>query len=335
LIFGQKEYNWVIGMKHQNGFIQMPLLAAIIAGVLILGGGGYFGIRQYQNYQAEKIKSKAQQKTDTDQNLEDIEILKKKIEGLEKQQQSQSKKIDNKLPSTSEINASEIDPYLTGVGEISCSNAGQDVGGSASLWNLGGKIGYVALTNYHVISGEGNCNLLIGDSSTDTKHSGFYRLDKASISAWNSDVDISALKITALAGAIDYSKPIPYLNYRISSLRKCSVRMQLGSPVVILGYPAFSKKNIDYEGTQGNQSFRTITNGIISAHDTSVVMPLGALPYSNYYVSAKIDGGNSGGIAFSKDNNGLCVLGVPTWLALGQYETQGIVQNIHNVFYKQ
>ena len=53
------------------------------------------------------------------------------------------------------------------------------------------------------------------------------------------------------------------------------------------------------------------------------------------YVSAKIDSGNSGGIAFSKDSRGLCVLGIPTWLTVGNYETQGLIQNIHNAFYSK
>lgn len=59
------------------------------------------------------------------------------------------------------------------------------------------------------------------------------------------------------------------------------------------------------------------------------------MPYPNYFVSAKVDSGNSGGVAFSKDSNGLCVLGIPTWLTIGNFETQGLVQNIHNVFYER
>ncbi len=43
-------------MKSQKGFIQIPLLIAIVAGVLILGSAGYFGVKQYQNYQLAKIE---------------------------------------------------------------------------------------------------------------------------------------------------------------------------------------------------------------------------------------------------------------------------------------
>ncbi|MBU6415530.1 hypothetical protein KGQ34_04820, partial [Patescibacteria group bacterium] len=86
-------------------------------------------------------------------------------------------------------------------------------------------------------------------------------------------------------------------------------------------------------GTDSSYSLssRISTNGIISGYDNSVILPPQNLSNPNYYVSAKIDSGNSGGVAFSKDSNGLCVLGVPTWLSIGNYETQGIIQNIHNV----
>ena len=38
-------------MKNQRGFIQIPILIAIIAGVLVFGGASYVGVKQYQNHQ--------------------------------------------------------------------------------------------------------------------------------------------------------------------------------------------------------------------------------------------------------------------------------------------
>ena len=90
--------------------------------------------------------------------------------------------------------------------------------------------------------------------------------------------------------------------------------------VVIIGYPAYA---------QHGPATQITTNGIISGFGPSAA----SLPNPNYFVSAKIDSGNSGGIALSKDENGICVLGISTWLTVGNYETQGIVQNIHNIFY--
>ena len=43
-------------MNNRKGFVQIPILIAIIVGILVLGGSGYFGVRQYLNYQAEKVR---------------------------------------------------------------------------------------------------------------------------------------------------------------------------------------------------------------------------------------------------------------------------------------
>src|SRR4030043_2346660 len=40
--------------NYQKGFIQIPILIAIIAGLLVVGIFGYFGIKQYQNHQTGK-----------------------------------------------------------------------------------------------------------------------------------------------------------------------------------------------------------------------------------------------------------------------------------------
>jgi hypothetical protein len=57
-----------------------------------------------------------------------------------------------------------------------------------------------------------------------------------------------------------------------------------------------------------------------------------ALPYPNFFSTAIMDAGNSGGIALSKDSNGLCVLGIPTLVIQGEYSSEGVIQNIRNIF---
>ncbi len=147
---------------------------------------------------------------------------------------------------------------------------------------------------------------------------------------WNkkTDVHVSLIwnKEKSIAGF-----PVASANYNLYSLKRCTIRMPLGSPVVIIGFPAFTQSGDSVFPTNAP---RTITNGVISGHDQSVSPPQGVLPSVNYFVSNKIDSGNSGGMAVSKDASGLCVLGIPTWLRVGNYDTQGIVQNIHNVIYK-
>ena len=53
-------------MKNNKGFIQIPILIAIIAGLLAISGAGYFGVKQYQNYQAG---NRGQQDTGSNQNI--------------------------------------------------------------------------------------------------------------------------------------------------------------------------------------------------------------------------------------------------------------------------
>jgi len=334
-------------MKQQKGLIQIPILITIIVGILVIGGSGYFGYTQFKNYQnqqAEKEKQ-AQELIDEQQKaleeaqkaIEESKKLTKKIksEGEEKNEEisdlQRELEIEKNKPADLTISAQEINPYLTGVVKISCKSSE----GSGSLWNIG-QSNYAVLTNSHVVSEPflyGQCNVTL-HAKEDTNTLGLYQIYPAQGGRWNSYTDISLLSINEIDVEGMESLPIQNLNYSISNLRQCPSQMPLVSPVVLIGYPAFSSTPIQIFGEQiGEQTVRTITNGIISSYDSSVVKPYGFLPYQNYFVSAKIDSGNSGGIAFSKDKNGLCVLGIPTWLSIGNYETQGIIQNIHNIFY--
>ena len=72
-------------MKSRKGFVQIPLLIAIIAGVLVVGGGGYFGIKQYQNYRAEKIESEKQAQTLAETQNKSLEEAQQEIEKLKEE----------------------------------------------------------------------------------------------------------------------------------------------------------------------------------------------------------------------------------------------------------
>jgi hypothetical protein len=54
-------------IKNYNGFIQIPLLIAIIAGLIIVGGAGYLGAKQYQNHQVIKEEKQQEPKNDNTQ----------------------------------------------------------------------------------------------------------------------------------------------------------------------------------------------------------------------------------------------------------------------------
>ena len=171
-------------------------------------------------------------------------------------------------------------------------------------------------------------------SDKDSASLGVYALNGVAVT-FNKNTDTAAVAIGDVVSATAPS--LNSYNYSMSSLRKCPSSISLGSPVVIIGFPAYAKRDTEVIlPTIGNVKtiFRTVTNGIVSGYDTSDVAPKGNLKDPNFFISAKIDSGNSGGIAIAKDGDGLCVLGIPTWLTVGNYETQGLVQNIRNVLPK-
>ncbi len=255
------------------------------------------------------------------------------------------------------ISASEIDQYLSGSVMVTCNYPDERSQGSGTLWRLPDSSDLHILTNKHVVGdtvGLQNCVASIKDS-TDADR-GTYYLDISNIRNWNDFTDVALLKVGKIT---EYDEePSSYyavgdkktcttnryladdgwcyykedLNYKISNLSFCPTKMPSGSSVVAIGFPAFGEKSVNIGGINGLRSFRIISNGIISGFDDTTIF--NGLPFVNYFVSAKIDSGNSGGIALSKTESGLCVLGIPTWLNLGDYDTQGLVQNIHNVMYQ-
>ncbi|TAK56930.1 hypothetical protein EPO17_03260 [Patescibacteria group bacterium] len=114
-------------------------------------------------------------------------------------------------------------------------------------------------------------------------------------------------------GLIEIVNPDAYVK-SITAIKKvftesfCSYTPSLGEKVAILGYPVI--------GTVGDI---TATEGIISGYD------------SDYYItSAKIEHGNSGGIALSIEKN--CILGIPTFVRKGEIETLGRILSAQAIF---
>ena len=327
-------------MKKQSGFIQMFSLFAIVIGILIVSGVSYVGIKQYRSYQAQKAEKEkiaiekegqvqdliiAQQKT-----LEEMKQELDKTKGIKQKVNTQNVKNDNL------ISASELEPYLNGIVQVECENEE----GSGSLWNINGQ--YSVLTNQHVIQNpypDGRCDVVLYNRKSG-ETLGVYSVFPLQAKSWNQYSDVALLKLYRSAAwdslfqstSKSVSPPIENLNYKISYLPKCSEQMPVASQITIIGYPAFGIKNVNFGDLNGIQANLISTNGVVSGYDTTAAKPLGNLPYTDYFVSAKIDSGNSGGIAISKNSNGrLCVLGIPTWISVGNYETQGLVQNIHNI----
>lgn len=327
--------------RFEKGFIQALLFIIIIVSLLVIGGGGYFTYKKYQTTKTKQAEEEslaiekekqAQEalKIQQDQlksQQEELEKTKQEIEALKQKQNEQENKppqvIVKEITKEIAISSSDIEPYLTGVQEVSCYDSGSNWSkGSGSLWFIDQK--YLILTNKHVVA-FAKCEM--DYENKDRKTIGFYGLDTPQMYSKNQETDSAFIPIKLDPNINSYviSAPLSTLNYKISSLRKCQSKMPIGSPVVLIGYPIYGRKVVDDSG--GWVGYKVTTDGIISGYDDFL-----SGKYGNYFVSAKIDSGNSGGVAFSKDSNGLCLLGIPTWLTVGNYETQGVVQNINNIF---
>lgn len=281
--------------------------------------------RLYQEQKSRELIAIGQQaltqaQTDLTKTKNEAEKTNAELKTLAKTLESQAKD-----PKDITISSADLSPYLTGAVQVICVTPTSISSGSGALWTFK-EVPYAIITNYHVVKDADRCVISITNSANTT--TGIFNV-KGSVFTFNKNMDAAILAIGTSVSST--SVPVANYNYALAQVRKCTNLMPVGSPIVIIGYPAYAKRDsiltIDTIG-KVNVIYRTVTNGIISGYDTSL------LGEPNYFVSAKIDNGNSGGVTLAKDANGLCVLGLPTWLTVGNYETQGLVQNILNVLPK-
>jgi len=329
-------------MEKQKGFIQIPLLVAIIAGVLVLGGIGYLGVKQYKKIEIEN-QSLTKEITETkNENNEakvtkatstetELEALRKEVNELK--QQTKNNQIAPKLQTTptvlQEISSADIQPYLDTIGVLTCWDSELNKQYGTGVLLMPGEL----MTNWHVVEGMETC-LFVNDKFINPKYQisgstyrpGAYILDLSNVRRPDISLDFviatfarneNARQIAYKNGApLDEYLEVNKLNYKVGSMRKCSQKAQIGTHVAILGYPASSIAIEEWAPPE------SVTTGIISGYAS-------AYQSNNYLVSARVDHGNSGGLALGKESGQVCLLGIPTWVVTGQVESAGVVQNIH------
>lgn len=323
----------------------VALLGALLSGIAVLNYYSYKRINAFEqanqmSIQETQRRSKVQEAKAEAMQAQVTELTKAgvalssnnlKTEQINEQIQSLRNSIASQtiVGEDTNITSGDMGPYLTGSVQIICVNAkGVGSTGSGTLWKFK-EVPYGVLTNYHVVKDQKTCVASITNSQN--KPVGSFALE-GSVYTFNANTDTAIVALgTSLA---DDNAPKESYNYSLSSLRKCPTTLPVGTPTVLIGFPTFAKRDakitIPKFGTL-DETYRSATNGIISGYDTSHTSPHGDLPHQNFFVSAKIDAGNSGGIALAKDNKGVCLLGLPTWLSMGTYENQGLVQNIANI----
>ena len=292
-------------IKNQIGFIQIPILIAIIVGVLIIGGGGYFGIKEYKNYQAQKEKQVkeqeiiARQENETKESKKEEEVQKNTEESETKQAEETQEKEYIPLIQQPQSYIDEINKAIEeDIGQennakfivmVICSDGNTVSMGSGTIFGLNRFV----LTNFHVVEGMTICEIGLTD---DIKKSPSRWFEAAIANT------IQSLDIATLEPSVSLSNY--YTNTVVNNLCN-SEEIKLGDEIIIFGYPTIGGSTI------------TVTTGVVSGFD-------------GYYIktSAKIEHGNSGGGAFLKRNEkGSCWFGIPTSVAQGELESLGYIIN--------
>jgi len=224
------------------------IIAIIVGAIVLVSAGSYLGYTKFKFYQAKQAEKErqAQELIKSQQEaLEEFkaEAQKEKEELVAKisdlQQQLNEEKSE---PKNLSIQASELEPYLTGIVEVSCDGKS----GSGFLWK--NKSSYLMITNKHVVEfpyynkDKGYyCFAKVNDIDGDDLAALYVHLSTYHTSLFlNNSADISALWLELIELPKGFTNtPIESLNYKLISLRKCPTSMPIGSPIVILGYPAF------------------------------------------------------------------------------------------------
>ena len=200
--------------------------------------------------------------------------------------------------STTQVNSPSRSPVdnSQSVIDIACDNK---EGGSGTIFAKSG----VVLTNNHVITGAKSCLITLPDTTTGQPKS-IYTATPIVVPNLSQQYDLAFLRID---GAYTDNKGKSWGTYPTnfpaftppSSCSKYSPH--LSDYVRIYGYPV----------TSGGYNL-TVTDGIISSFDNN----------NDILTSAKIDSGNSGGLAVNKDG---CFLGVPSAVVSGNYQNLGVI----------
>ena len=173
-------------------------------------------------------------------------------------------------------------------------------GGSGVIFTTDGTV----LTNNHVITGSKQCQISIPNPATG-QAAKIYNATPVIIPTLSQEYDVATLKIdgayTDASGTTWGIYPTTFPAFVLPSTCSTSTQSQLNDSVRIYGYP----------DTSGGYNL-TVTDGVISsfADDGSIL------------TSAKVDSGNSGGLAI--DQNG-CWLGIPSAVVTGNYQNLGVI----------
>lgn len=300
--------------NNQQNHFNNPVVVILL--VALIGVGGYlFFSKSSNNSNSNNSNSKDQtsqtipQATASNPQQDEIDNLKKEVEGLKN---TKPKTIINTQTIIKEVPAksgpdlpSIISQWRPQIARVECawySANGQlvlDAYGSGLLFR--NPVSTLVFTNAHVLLYQNqapySCAITFpgtSDSYTVTVNKSTGHFDDINIEpGWD-------------LGMVFLRNPSSYLNSISGVPNYCKTKAAIGDQVVVLGYPSI-----------GSASDITATEGIISGYE------------NGYYItSAKVDHGNSGGVAILIKEN--CYLGVPTYVQAGELESLARILDFNN-----
>jgi len=280
----------------QKGFIQIPILIAIIFGVIVVSGAGYVGVKQYQKNKVEKQQQEAttqnEQATSTAE-LSEVEKLRQEVNDLKKQtgsQKSSIKQVTQKLPTVTELKSQNPQQFedLVNENKTQLLEASKILSNKNIIARVKPSVVYIettsgsgsgiivsadgyVLTNAHVVTGKNLATIKLTDG----------RSFNGAVAGRDEVIDLALIKINAT-------------NLSPAFLGD-SDSVEQGDPVFTFGYPL---------GIEGDVAFK---DGTLSRRQK-----IGDIIYLE--ISAQILPGNSGGPLVNQAGE---VVGVNT-LVLGK-----------------
>jgi hypothetical protein len=274
----------------------------------------------------EQQKDEVKPDTTTSVTSEEITALKKEIESLKsktsKQSQSQQQTNQNVSTLKEELKSDEVvknqtyeaqaSVVLDSIAKVVCSlDKNKMSSGSGTIWSKGNK--YYLVTNRHVLedadTDDESCGITIARNwnAVADDPSAAYQNDDLLIYQLNQGYtywEAEGLDL-AITEIYEYEQPLSYLEdiAMETNEAECNETVAPGSKIKIIGFPYTS-----------SVSLPTITEGIISSFEKT-----GEMLY--YITSAKIEHGNSGGIAVTDDY--YCMVGIPSAVVVGETESYG------------
>jgi len=291
--------------NNQQNHFNNPVVVILLVALIGLGGYLLFSKNSSNSNSQDQTPQTISQTPKDNSQQSEIDTLKKEVEGL-KNQKPQTQTIIKEVPAKSGPDLpSIISQWRPQIAHVECawySANGQlvlDAYGSGLLFR--NPVNTLVFTNAHVLLYQNqapySCAITFpgtSDSYAVTVNTSTGHFDDINIEpGWD-------------LGMVFLRNPSSYLNSISGVPNYCKAKAATGDQVVILGYPSI-----------GSASDITATEGIISGYE------------NGYYItSAKVDHGNSGGVAILiKDN---CYLGVPTYVQAGELESLARILDFNN-----